>query len=357
MKAILLAGGKGTRLRPLTIHTPKPIVPIFDRPFLHYQLDLLKQVPEIDEAILSLNYQPRRIEEIFGDGGESGLGIRYVVEPAPLGTAGAVRYAGDSLRESVVVFNGDVLTQVDLASVIALHRDRKAKATIVLTPVENPSAYGLVEIDDESNIRRFLEKPNPDEITCDTINAGIYILEPDTFDRIPKDTPWSIERSFFPSLVERGETFVAYVYRGYWIDIGTPEKYMQVHRDMMDGRYIGHRGRPAAPFADGAGTAVVSPEARVEEGAILAGPCFIDAGAVIKAGARVGPYSVVGRQCHVEERAVLEHAIVWANSRISQEATVRRSILGRHCHIGRNASVEDGVVLGDKSVVTDYSRL
>ena len=139
MKAILLAGGKGTRLRPLTIHTPKPIVPIFERPFLHYQLDLLKQVPEIDEVILSLNYQPRRIEEIFGDGGDTGLSIRYVVEPAPLGTAGAVRYAGESLRESVVVFNGDVLTEVDLAAVIALHRERKAKATIVLTPVENPS--------------------------------------------------------------------------------------------------------------------------------------------------------------------------------------------------------------------------
>ena len=147
MKAILLAGGKGTRLRPLTIHTPKPIVPIFERPFLHYQLDLLKQVPEIDEVVLSLNYQPRRIEEIFGDGSDSGMGIKYVVEPAPLGTAGAVRYAGESLRESVVVFNGDVLTQVDLAAVIRLHRERKARATIVLTPVDNPSAYGLVETD------------------------------------------------------------------------------------------------------------------------------------------------------------------------------------------------------------------
>jgi NDP-sugar pyrophosphorylase family protein len=357
MKAILLAGGKGTRLRPLTIHTPKPIVPIFDRPFLHYQLDLLKQVPEIDEVILSLNYQPRRIEEIFGDGGDSGLALRYVVEPAPLGTAGAVRYAGESLHESVVVFNGDVLTQVDLASVIALHRERKARATIVLTPVENPSAYGLVETDAQSNIRRFLEKPNVDEITCDTINAGIYVLEPDTFDRIPKDTPWSIERSFFPSLIDRGEAFVAYVYRGYWIDIGTPDKYMQVHRDMMDGRYVGHRGRQAAPFAGAPGSAFVSPDARIEDGAIITAPCFIDEGAVVKAGARIGPYSVVGRQCHVEEHAVVEHAIVWANSRISQEAVVRRSILGRHCHIGRNATVEDGVVLGDKSVVTDYSRL
>jgi len=352
MKAILLAGGKGTRLRPLTIHTPKPIVPIFDRPFLHYQLDLLKQVPEIDEVVLSLNYQPRRIEEIFGDGGESGLGIKYVVEPAPLGTAGAVRYAGESLRESVVVFNGDVLTQVDLAAVIALHRERKAKATIVLTPVENPAAYGLVETDATGNIQRFLEKPTPDQITCDTINAGIYVLEPETFDRIPKDTPWSIERSFFPSLIERQETFIAYVYRGYWIDIGTPDKYMQVHRDIMDRRYR------AAPFAQAASsTAWVAPKARIEDGVTLEGPCFIDEGTVIKTGARIGPYTVIGRHCHVEEHAVVDHSIVWANSRISQEAVVRRSILGRHCHIGRNATVEDHVVLGDKSVITDYSRV
>src|SRR5580704_2778792 len=269
MKAILLVGGKGTRLCPLTIHTPKPIVPIFNRPFLHYQLDLLKRVPEIDEVILSLNYQPRRIEEIFGDGGETGLGIRYVVEPAPLGTGGAIRYVAESLRESVVVFNGDVLTQIDLASVIALHRERKAKATIVLTPVANPSAYGLVETDPDGNIRRFLEKPAPDQITCDTINAGVYVLEPDTFDRIPKDVPWSIERNFFPSLVERGETFVGYIYRGYWIDIGTPEKYMQVHRDIMDDRFH------AAPFAGTSSSTFVSPGARVDEGVALEGPCFV----------------------------------------------------------------------------------
>ena len=351
MKAILLAGGKGTRLRPLTIHTPKPIVPIFDRPFLHYQLDLLKRVPEIDGVILSLNYQPRRIEEMFGDGSSSALSLRYVVEPAPLGTAGAVRYAAQSLHDSVVVFNGDILTQVDLAAVIARHRERKAKATIVLTPVENPAAYGLVETDTDANIRRFIEKPNADEITCNTINAGIYVLEPDTFDRIPKDTAWSIERSFFPSLIEHGETFVAYVSRGYWIDIGTPAKYMQVHRDIMDGLYR------TAPFADAASTIWISPQARVEEGASVEGPCFIDEGTVVKTGARIGPYSVVGRQCHIEEHASIERAIVWANCRISQESIVRQSILGRHCHIGRSATVEDGVVLGDKSVVTDYSRL
>jgi NDP-sugar pyrophosphorylase family protein len=351
MKAILLAGGKGTRLRPLTIHTPKPIVPILERPFLHYQLDLLKQVPEIDEVILSLNYQPRRIEEIFGDGNDAGVNIRYVVEPAPLGTAGAVRYAGESLYESVVVFNGDVLTNIDLAAVIARHRERQARATIVLTPVENPSAYGLVETDADGNIRRFLEKPNADEITCDTINAGIYILEPDTFDRIPKDTPWSIERSFFPSLIERGETFIAVTHRGYWIDIGTPEKYMQVHRDIMDRRYL------AAPFVDQADKVFVASSARVEDGAILQGPCFIDEGVVIKAGARIGPYSVIGHQCHIEEHAIVEQSIIWSATRVSQEAVVRGAIIGRHCHIGRNAHIDEGVVLGDKSVVTEYTRL
>jgi NDP-sugar pyrophosphorylase family protein len=351
MKAILLAGGKGTRLRPLTVHTPKPIVPIFNRPFLYYQIDLLKQVPEIDEVILSLNYQPRRIEEIFGEGDGLGVKLRYVVEPMPLGTAGAVRYAGDDLTESVLVFNGDVLTQVDLGAVLELHRARKAKATIVLTPVENPRAYGLVETDAAGNVQRFLEKPGEDEITCNTINAGIYVLEPETFERIPKDTAWSIERSFFPSLIDRRETFVAYVHDGYWIDIGTPAKYLQVHRDIMDGRYS------APPFAGQANTTWVSPGARVEPGVELHGPCFVDEGAVIKAGARLMPYSVVGRRTHVDEAAVVDGSIIWANGWIGREAHVRGAILGRNCHIGRNAIVETPVVLGDKTVITDFSRL
>jgi NDP-sugar pyrophosphorylase family protein len=352
MKAILLAGGKGTRLRPLTLHTPKPIVPIFNRPFLHYQIDLLKQVPEIDEVILSLNYQPRRIEEIFGDGSDAGIKIRYVVEPAPLGTAGAIKYAGDQLTESVVVFNGDVLTQIDLAAVLRLHRERKARATIVLTPVDNPSAYGLVETDADGNIRRFLEKPKPDEITTNKINAGIYVLEPDTFDRIPSDVAWSIERSFFPSLIERNETFVAYTYEGYWIDIGTAEKYTEVHRDIMDGRY------QAAPFAGLApAQSAISPEARIEEGAVVEGPCFIDDGVLIKAGARIGPYSVIGRQCLVEENASIDRSILWPNCRVGRSAVVRDAIAGRNCHIGESVTTTPGAVLGDKTALTDFTRV
>ena len=351
MKAILLAGGKGTRLRPLTIHTPKPVVPIFDRAFLHYQIDRLKQVPEIDEVILSLNYQPRRIEEIFGDGEGVGVRIRYVVEPAPLGTGGAVRYAAQGISDTIVVFNGDVMTSVDVNGVVQMHRARGAKATIVLTPVENPAAYGLVETHKDGAVKRFLEKPDPDQITCDTINAGIYVLEADTFDRIPKEGSYSIERGYFPSLVERGEPFFAYVDRGYWIDIGTPEKYVQVHRDMFDGKFAG------GSFAGVDLTQpLVAADARIDEGARLDAPCFIDSGAHIKAGAVVGRYAVIGRGGVVEENAQVSGSIVWPNTRIGEHAVVDNAILARNCHIGRNCLVREGAVLGDKTLLTDYTK-
>jgi NDP-sugar pyrophosphorylase family protein len=352
MKAILLAGGKGTRLRPLTLHTPKPVVPIFDRPFLHYQIDLLRQVPEIDEVILSLNYQPRRIEEVFGDGAGTGVKIRYVVEPSPLGTGGAIRYAAQGIADTLVVFNGDVMTSVDVNAVVQLHRRRDAKATIVLTPVDNPAAYGLVETESDGRIRRFLEKPNPDEITCDTINAGIYVLEPDTFDRIPRDVSYSIERAYFPSLIERQETFLAYVDRGYWIDIGTPEKYVQVHRDMLDGRFT------AGAFAKAdRAKPIVSADARIDDGVTLEAPCFIDAGVHVKAGARIGRYSVLGRGVLVEEGADLEDTIIWPNSRIGQAAIVHGPIVGRNCHVGRNAMLKGRSVLGDKTLLTDFTTV
>ncbi len=350
MKAILLAGGKGTRLRPLTIHTPKPIVPIFDRPFLQYQIDLLRQVPEIDEVILSLSYQPRRIEEIFGDGSGLGVRLRYVVEPSPLGTGGAIRFAAQGIDETLVVFNGDVMTAVDVNAVVALHRERQARATIVLTPVENPSAYGLVETAPDGSVRRFIEKPGAGEITCNTINAGIYVLEPSTFDRIPKDVSYSIERAYFPSLIERGEAFLAYTDEGYWIDIGTPEKYQQVHRDMFDGRF--DRGPVAAAHR----TAILSPEARVDDGARIEGPCFLDAGAHVRAGATIGPYCMIGRGVIVEEDAAVRGSIVWPNSRIGRDAIVEDAIIGRHAHVGRSAVVSGGAVLGDKTVLTDYTR-
>ena len=352
MKAILLVGGFGTRLRPLTLHTPKAIVPIFDRPFLHYQLDLLEQLPEIDEVILSLNYQPDAIERVAGDRRDGGPRIRYLVEPRPLGTGGAVKFAEPYLDDTVVVLNGDILTGIDLRAVVDLHRSRAARATIVLTPVDNPSAYGLVETDAAGNVHAFREKPDPDEITCDTINAGIYVLEPDTFDRIPPGTKYSIERRYFPSLVERGETFVAYVERGYWIDIGTTAKYMQVHRDIMGGRCAAHpfAGRtPDEPLVD--------PTAAVDSGAHVEAPCFIGAGARVAAGAAIMGDSVVGASAAVAEDAVVDGAILWPNSVVGAGATVRGAIVGRGARVEANAAVGPGSVLGDNSVVTAFSKV
>jgi mannose-1-phosphate guanylyltransferase len=278
--------------------------------------------------------------------------LRYVVEPSPLGTGGAIRYAAQGIDDTIVVFNGDVMTSVDVNAVVAMHRERKAKATIVLTPVDNPTAYGLVESDADGRVRRFLEKPNPDEITCDTINAGIYILEPSTFDRIPRDVSYSIERAYFPSLIERQEMFVAYVDRGYWIDIGTPEKYIQVHRDMFDGKF------PSGLFRSVEhGKPVVSPDARIEDNVTITGPCFIDAGVHVKSGATIGAYTVLGRGAMVEENANLQDTIVWPNSRIGQSAIVHGPIIGRSCHIGRDSVLKGRSLLGDKTQLTDFTSI
>jgi NDP-sugar pyrophosphorylase family protein len=351
MKAILLAGGKGTRLRPLTIHTPKPIVPIFDRAFLHYQIDLLKQVPEIDEVILSLNYQPRRIEEVFGDGTGTGVRIRYVVEPAPLGTGGAIRFAAQGATETLVVFNGDVMTSVDVNRVVQLHRERRAKATIVLTPVQNPQEYGLVETHEDGAVKRFLEKPSDDEITCNTINAGIYVLDPDLLQRIPLGKPSSVERDYFPSLIRDKETFIAHVSDGYWLDIGTPSKYRQAHTDIMTGRF------KAAPFLKAHRGAVVSPTASIASDAVIGPPCFIGDGVVIGRGTRIGPHSVVGSGCRIGMNATLDGTILWPDTHVGDEAHLGPIVAGRNCRIGQHASIGGDGMLGDDSVVADYSRL
>lgn len=350
MSAVILAGGKGTRLRPLTLNTPKPIVPILTRPFLSLQIELLQRTG-IEHIVLSLSYQPRRIEELFGDGGELGVRIDYTMEPEPLGTAGAVKNAESLLRERIVVFNGDVLSDLDLAEVLHFHESSGAKATIVLTPVDNPSAYGLVETEDDGRVRRFLEKPSYDEITCDTINAGVYVLDPELLRYIPKGTNYSFERGFFPALLRDSVPFFAYVHRGYWIDIGTPEKYLKVHRDILRGSL------PFEGFIPNAGGTFVDPSATVESGAKLTGPAFIGEGAVVKAKAAIESFAVIGPNCRIEEGASVGDSVLWSNVRIGAEASVRGALVGRNAHIGHHAVVRGGVVLGDKSVLTDFTRI
>ena len=342
MQALILAGGKGTRLRPLTVYTPKPVVPICNRPFLLYQIDTLRRAG-IKNITLSLSYQPSKIEQQIGDGSDYGVEIKYTVEPQPMGTAGAYKLAAELIRERTVVFNGDILTDLDLEAVIREHEARKASATIVLAPVENPSAYGLVETEPDGRVRRFLEKPKADEISVNTINAGTYVLEPHLLDYIPAGENYSFEYGLFPDLLARGESFYAHVPAGtYWIDIGTPARYLQAHHDLLAGRVRNvepppRRGR----FERGEG-------AEVDELSVVADDC------VLKAGAQV-VNSVLGVGCYVEEKARVENSVVWPHTRVGAGAHVSGAVVGRGCHVGRSAQAGPGAVLGDKTSLTDFT--
>ena len=348
MQALILAGGKGTRLRPLTLYTPKPIVPIANRPFLFYQLETLRQAG-ITDIILSLNYQPDKIEQVLGDGAEFGVKIRYLTEPNPLGTAGGYRFAADFLTATTVVFNGDILTDLQLEKVIAQHQANNATATIVLTPVENPAAYGLVETETDGRIKRFLEKPSPEEIErlqINTINAGTYILEPKVLDFIPAGENYSFEYGLFPDLLKREEPFFAYVSGNetYWLDIGTPQRYTQAHRDFAEGRIKNFAPENIRDHAE------ISPAAEINEKSFIAKDCIIKAGAKIV-------NSFLGQGVHVEEKAVIENSVIWAHTRINQNAQITNAIIGRGCHIGRFCTVREGALIGDKTSLTDYTQV
>jgi NDP-sugar pyrophosphorylase family protein len=342
MQALILAGGKGTRLRPLTMHTPKPIVPIANQPFLLYQLELLKRA-DVRDVILSLSYQPQKIEDKLGDGTDYNVRVSYVVEASPLGTAGAYRNAASLISETTVVFNGDVLTDIDMNEVIRFHRERQAAATIVLAPVPNPTEYGLVETEKDGRVRRFLEKPKPEEVTCDTINAGIYILEPRVLDYVPEGEPFMFEYGVFPQLLDRKEPFFAYLWRGYWRDIGTPLSYLQATRDVIAGR-VKLLEPPSAERGE-----------KFDATAGIEAPSAVDPSCTLKAGVQI-INSVVSRNCYIEERARIENSVVRGGTRVGAGSTVQGAVIGKGCHIGRAVEIK-GAVLGDKSVVTDYSQV
>jgi len=344
MQALILAGGQGTRLRPLTLNLPKPVVPICNRPFLLYQIETLRRAG-ITDITLSLSYQPHRIEEQLGDGSDYGVKLTYTVEPQPMGTAGAYKFAADFIREPTVVFNGDILTDLDLAAVVRAHEERRAAATIVLTPVENPRAYGLVERHEDGRVRRFIEKPKTDaEITTNNINAGTYVLDPRVLDYIPAGENYSFEYGLFPDLLRRGEPFFAHVPTdAYWIDIGTPERYLQVHHDLLAGRVRGVEvERGAANFSR-------------HDSADIDDLSLVGDGCVVAPGARV-TNSVLGDNCRVEEGAVVTNSVLWPLTQVGAGAHVTGAVTGRNCRVGRNVRVGAGAVLGDDSSLTDFTQ-
>ncbi|MDI6870605.1 MAG: NDP-sugar synthase [Bacillota bacterium] len=350
MKGIILVGGRGTRLRPLTFFRPKPLVPLVNRPFLEYQLDLLRRYG-VEEVILCVNYQAKKLMRHFADGNRFGLTIRYAAEQEPLGTAGALKNAAAMVDTGpVIVLNGDILTDVDLEQVLRTHRESGAWATLTLVEVDDPTRYGLVVLDRRGRVQRFLEKPSWDEVTARTVNAGIYVLEPAVFDYIPAGREVSVERETYPQLLQRGVPVSGHVARSYWLDIGTPDKYLQAHWDILEQRVsVPVPGREVSPrlwFGQGA---EVSPQAT------LIPPVVLGEGVSVRAGATVGPYCVLGDQVTVREEASAAHAVLGRRCVLGRGARVQQAVLDQETRLEEGACV-DGLLVAAGSVLGRGTR-
>jgi NDP-sugar pyrophosphorylase family protein len=346
MQALILAGGKGTRLRPLTVYTPKPVVPVVNRPFLLYQIDILRAAG-VKNITLSLSYQPDKIEHILGNGAEFDVNLRYITEPSPMGTGGAYKFAAEALGETTIVFNGDILTNLDIAKLIEFHNAKKAAATLAVVPVDDVSRYGVIDVDVDGRIKRFIEKPKGEELASlaiNTVNAGIYVLEPEILGLIATGAARSFEYEVFPDILDRELPFFGFNMSGsYWRDIGTPENYLSAHHDFLAGRITGFDSEDRA-------ASDIATRSEVDKTSIIGEGC------TIKPGVRV-MNSVIGPGVYLDERAIVKNSVIWAHTKISTAAEISSSIVGRSCHIGRNVVVGDGSVLGDKTTLTDYTQV
>ncbi|HET7876601.1 MAG TPA: NDP-sugar synthase [Methylomirabilota bacterium] len=347
-----MAGGEGTRLRPLTLAKPKPVVPLLNVPFLAYQLDLLQQ-HGITDVVLACSYMVDEVRQTMGDGSAWGVSLRYAVETEPLGTAGGVRNAIDLVGGLVVVLNGDILTDADLTDLLQLHGERRAAATIYLTRVPDPTPYGLVLLGPEDRVTAFVEKPDRARVTADTINAGVYVLDRALLARIPAGRPVSIEREFFPELLAENLPFFGWVGRHYWLDIGSPEKYRQAQLDLLAGR-VATRVTPAGPWMGGrwiADGVTLGPTVTIE------GPCVIGAGCRLEPESRVGPGAVVGEGCVIGRGATVEGAVLWEQVEVGERALLRDCIVASGARIGARAQIGPGVVLRPDVTIPEGARL
>jgi mannose-1-phosphate guanylyltransferase len=343
MKAVILVGGEATRLRPLTCNTPKIMVPVLNRPFFEHLVDYLKE-HNITDIILAVGESLEQIQNYFGDGSKLGVRIAYSVEDFPMGTAGAVKNAERFLDDAFIVFNGDVFTDIDLRVMMRLHRKNKAIASLALTSVDDPTIYGVVETDSQGKVKRFIEKPSWDKVTTNMINAGIYILEPDILSYVTPNAFSMFEHDVFPPLLEKGQAIYGYPFQDYWIDIGTPDKYLKVQHDLLQ-RYVGNKGTKFE------GESFVHSLAQIEGPAIIGEACSIDKNSIVK-----GP-AILGARCRVEEDAVIEGVILWQDCRIGKGAKLRNCLVASRCCIGEESEILDGCILGDDVLIGKGSKL
>lgn len=338
MQAVILVGGEGTRLRPLTSTAPKPVIRLVDRPFMAYMLEWLRS-HGVEQVIMACGFLADGVRDVLGDGSDFGLELEFVVEPEPLGTGGALKFAETRLQERFLMLNGDVLTDLDLTALIAQHEQTGARATLSLVPVEDPSAYGVVLLNADSSVGSFVEKPAPGTVDSNLISAGAYVLEREILDLLDPGRSVSIEREVWPRLV--GDGLYGFAAESYWLDIGTPERYLQGTFDIITGD-VRTNGRAG-------GEASVGPGARVEgelgEGVVIEG------GVQLASGSHVGPLAVLGENVSVGAGTRIERAVVLAGTRIGERCELRDCIVAAGCNVGEGTKISGGAVLGENVTI------
>src|ERR671936_21663 len=349
MKSVVMAGGEGTRLRPLTSNQPKPMVPVVGKPCMEHIVELLHS-HGLDDVIVTVAFLPQAIRSYFGDGETLGVNIEYSVEESPLGTAGSVRLASAKLDDTFIVISGDALTDVDLTKIVDFHRRKEAAVTIGLKSVENPLEFGIVVTDDEGRIERFLEKPSWGQVFSDTINTGIYVLEPEVLRHVPTDRPFDFSKELFPYLLEMGRPLYGYVMDGYWQDVGDLDQYRQANFDALDEsvrlNIPGIRIRGNIWLGDG----VEIPDLDQVEG-----PALIGNYCRMAPGASVGEYSVLSNTVTLRERARTTRSVIDGSTHIGRSSLIEGAILGRSCDIRAHVRIHEGVAVGDEVTIGSES--
>ncbi|MGC0319319.1 mannose-1-phosphate guanylyltransferase/phosphomannomutase [Kitasatospora acidiphila] len=350
MKAVVMAGGEGTRLRPMTSSMPKPLLPVANRPIMEHVLRLLKR-HGLTDTVVTVQFLASLVKNYFGDGEELGMNLTYANEEVPLGTAGSVKNAEDALRDdSFLVISGDALTDFDLTELISFHRSKGALVTVCLTRVPNPLEFGITIVDDDGRVERFLEKPTWGQVFSDTVNTGIYVMEPEVFDYVAAGTPVDWSSDVFPQLLKEGKPVYGYVAEGYWEDVGTHESYGKAQADVLEGKVDveldGFEISPGVWVAEGA---EVDPEA------ILRGPLYIGDYAKVEAGVELREHTVLGSNVVVKRGAFLHKAVIHDNVYVGPQTNLRGCVVGKNTDVMRAARIEDGAVIGDECLIGEES--
>ena len=344
-----MAGGEGTRLRPLTSNQPKPMVPIVGKPCMEHILELLRS-HGFEDVVITVAFMPQAIRSYFGTGENLGVNIEYSVEESPLGTAGSVRLAAGRLDGTTLIISGDALCDFDLSKIVDFHREKGASVTIGLKSVENPLEFGIVVTDEDGRVERFLEKPSWGQVFSDTINTGIYVIEPEVLRHVPSDRPFDFSTDLFPLLLEMGRPLYGFVCDGYWQDIGNLDQYRQANFDALD-----EKVKLQVPGLKVRGDVWIGEGVEIDDVEGVEGPAFIGNYTTISPDASVGPYSVLNAGVTLRERARVSRSVIDSSSYIGRSAVVEGAILGRGCDVRLHARVHEGVAIGDYVTLGDQS--